>query len=167
MPTPKSKLRSLKQVYLDRLQKLADHLEFGQLAHVEFNFADYNGIYSHAGVAVNRVGEAPIPGCGTVGCAIGECPAVFKQWTFRGNNICSAEPVLKDAKAFESPLISGARFFGLKLVEARHLFYPHAQLGIYGGTPLARKATKEEVAKNIRAFLYTLKTKPWSATYDY
>lgn len=54
----------------DRLLQLADHLEKGKLIHREFNFYYFN------------FGEEDETGCGTAGCAIGECPAIFPEWKF-------------------------------------------------------------------------------------
>jgi hypothetical protein len=172
MTTKKSTKRKLRQHFITRLQKLADHLEFGTLAHVKFNFGVFNDNYDASSNTVLRDGEAPLPGCGTAGCAIGECPAAFKgQWVFKKSESCvidrpaSYSPVLKSKKA--NQLAESIRsFFGLTNSEIDHLFIPGHQNSVYSATGtsyVSRSATKEEVAANIRSFLYKLKTNPWDA----
>lgn len=57
----------------ERLLKLAEHLEVGELGHEVFDFTVYGG-------------------CGFAGCALGECPTVFPDdWAFRG-----LTPMLRD-----------------------------------------------------------------------
>jgi hypothetical protein len=162
----KLELRSLKPVYLDRLQKLAEHLEFGELAHVEFNFSDFNTVWSSNGDRVTREGEPPIRGCGTAGCAIGECPAVFKQWEFRERWSGHYSPVLKTQHinpTIDNPVVDSVmKFFGLTRRETEHLFYPDSQREPYGYRGrLDSTATREAVARNIRSFVHKLKTDPW------
>lgn len=52
-----------------RLRKLADHLMHGKLGHKRFDFNEYN-------LPSEGFDEK---GCGTAGCAIGECPIVFPR----------------------------------------------------------------------------------------
>jgi len=62
----------MKKLHKDRLLKLAQHLESGKLGHRIFDMRHWN--------------EGPYDkkGCGTAGCAIGECPLVFpKEWIFK------------------------------------------------------------------------------------
>lgn len=55
-----------------RLLKLAEHLERGKLGHKTFDMGTLNS------------GPRDKKGCGTSGCAIGECPIVFpKYWRFK------------------------------------------------------------------------------------
>ncbi len=119
----------------ERLLKLAEHLESGKLGHKEFYFGNYN------------VGEFDGRGCGTSGCAIGECPIVFKEWKFDDNGT----PVVGKSQTAES---SGTKFFNISISEYEHLFYPFSQnVEMYGGNTLGYSATKEQVASNIRAFV--------------
>lgn len=123
------------QEHIDRLAKLAEHLEKGQLGHVRFDFSTINDTES--------------PHCGTAGCALGELPIVWPNlwsWNYAGL------PTLKDVG---ESIFSGARiFFGLSSVETFHLFYPDEQLtDVYGGKDLDDNATRYEVAANIRAFI--------------
>lgn len=120
----------------DRLLQLADHLEKGKLIHREFNFYYFN------------FGEEDETGCGTAGCAIGECPAIFPEWKFD-----YSFPVFNEA-TLPDPFVSAREFFCLDRLETYHLFHPGCQRPLkYGGKELRGFATKEQVAANIRAFV--------------
>ena len=135
----------------ERLLKLADHLEKGKLFHDMFNF----GLYSTAH-ETNPIIPAAVGGgttCGTMGCALGECPTVFPdEWVLiRGYPNIVAEVVEGYAGA---PRNSAAKFFDIDPRAVDHLFYPdHQNIIRYGGKDLNSTATKEEVAANIRAFV--------------
>lgn len=135
----------------ERLLKLADHLEKGKLFHDMFNF----GLYSTAH-ETNPIIPAAVGGvttCGTMGCALGECPTVFPDdWVLvRGYPNLISE-VLEGYAA--APRSSAAQFFDIDQEEVDHLFYPTMQqCGKYGGKKLCMYASKEEVAANIRAFV--------------
>ena len=126
-----------KKVYQNRLKKFADHLMTGKLGHQVFNFAHLNSF---------KTKSIPYK-CGYAGCAMGECPVIFKQWEF--NEV--ADPVLKGIdNSTESVVI----FFGLNYNETDHLFYSHSQnIEKYGGRHLEEEATRKQVARNIRAFI--------------
>lgn len=127
-----------KKLYSTRLLKLANHLEKGKLGHKKFDFSIYNS---------NDIDQN---GCGSSGCAIGECPVAFpKHWEFSKNGT----PVLREC-LFGSPCHSGETFFGINEEEYEHLFTPAGQMTrMYGGKYLNPSATKIQVAKNIRAFV--------------
>jgi len=59
----------------DRLLILADHLLYGSLGHKVFDFNTYN--------TYDNPFEKPLEGvprgCGTHGCAIGECPVIWPE----------------------------------------------------------------------------------------
>lgn len=128
----------MKQTHIDRLLKLADHLEHGQLGHQVFDFNSYNtgqnGKSHHA------------PSCGYAGCAIGECPVIFSEWRYD----LQGWPYLPGHES----IISIQVFFGLNWASADHLFMPNSQEpSDFGGKHLSVGATKEQVAANIRAFV--------------
>lgn len=125
----------------ERLLKLAKHLERGQLGHKNFSFAHYN---------ISASGGYDESGCGTMGCAIGECPIIFpKFWHFNE----MTEPLLRTDDG-NDPIRSAMEFFDISRNEAFHLFMPSSQSPhYYGGQYLNGRATKEEVAANIRAFI--------------
>ena len=139
----------MEQIYKDRLLKLAAHLERGELGHAEFNFAVFNG------------GKYNRNGCGTMGCAIGECPFVWPQeWKF-DKNFRNFLPVLRSYKGtpkayllVESTSYSALKFFGITYVEFEELFVPGVKI-TWRSPPssLGINATKEEVAANIREFV--------------
>ncbi len=131
------------EVHKQRLLKLADHLLNGKLGHEKFNINCWN------------VGIFDDKGCGTAGCAIGECPIVFPEsWEF---NPITSYPVLIGMSI--GILHSIHSFFGLSRNEKNHLFHARGQKpDIYGGSILSENATKEEVANNIKIFV-ELKTK--------
>ncbi len=121
-------------VRTDRLLRLAEHLETGQLGHERFDFDFYND-------ASDR--------CGTTGCALGECPIVWPDdWYFHLHKVALRGETSSDVRD------SAALWFGCSKDAAEHLFYPSEQLPeFYGGEELGEKATREQVAANIRAFI--------------
>jgi hypothetical protein len=130
----------MKALHRKRLEKLATHLEKGKLGHDKFDFSRYTA-----------EGD-----CGTSGCALGECPTLFrKHWRFYH----IGDPIVADN---DFPIESAQSFFGLDHGQAKHLFYPLCQnTRIYGGRMLGNKATRRQVASNIRAFIKKMeKTKP-------
>jgi len=127
-----------KKVYQNRLKKLADHLMTGKLGHKKFSFADYNSSPNSMNIPYK---------CGFSGCAIGECPVIFRQWKF---NVI-ANPVLKN---HGDPADSAMDFFDINSNECDHLFMPNEQIcGMYGGEDLLGYSTREQVARNIYAFI--------------
>jgi hypothetical protein len=135
----------MKKLYKTRLEKLATHLESGKLGHKKFDFSVVNS---------NREKDAtlyPNYTCGTNGCAIGECPIVFKrQWQFgRWGDVNLIRASTNDC------FLDAEKFFGITEEESTGLFLPeevipwraspHSRLGL--------SATRKAVAKNIRDFI--------------
>lgn len=122
-----------------RLIQLAEHLESGKLAHGSFDFAQYN--YFTSDYAEPNM-------CGTAGCALGECPAIWpEEWEWWYNNVGLAKSQAKGIWA-------AIEWFGISAGAAQHLFYPECQIpSEYGGVWLSTNATAEEVASNIREFV--------------
>lgn len=126
----------------DRLRRLTDHLINGKLIHEKFDFTVLND------------GKLNQKGCGTMGCAIGECPAVFKQWTFITYSLEGyANPRLIKLSTGYSILDAGI-FFNLYRNQASALFYPNSQsdFPLIKLKKLGNNATKEQVANNIIKF---------------
>lgn len=123
-----------------RLLKLADHLEHGTLMHRVFDFGVVNAFYATSkGKHPKR--NSP-EGCGTAGCALGECPAVWpRRWRFGKLEL---EPIMEP---FNDTWVSARKFFEISDMEARFLFMP----GVDSGLP--ETATKQEVARHIRRFV--------------
>ena len=124
----------------ERLLFLADHLEHGTLGHKQFDFGVINiggGLYE----------------CGTAGCAMGELPIVFPDHFMFGEDDGASVPIRKDKHPGD--WVDGVRlFFSIDGIEMNHLFYSFLQEpDIYGGYPLHRDATKEQVALNMRIFV--------------
>lgn len=134
----------MKPIHKQRLLKLAKHLRGKNLSVEEFNFWEIH----------HRTK------CGTLGCAIGELPALFpKHFRMKlriatsfpgdkfGDVVLRAKPSHWDFQAAES-------FFGLDGDECAHLFSPYAQdTNLYGGNELCGRATAKQVAANIEAFV--------------
>jgi hypothetical protein len=121
----------MKALHRKRLEKLATHLEKGKLGHDKFYFGSY----------------FKVTPCGTVACALGECPTVFPgDWMMDGS-----APRIVYA---HSTISSAEKFFGLSLSATDHLFYPnHQNPKRHGGKLLKSTATRKQVAANIRAVL--------------
>lgn len=119
----------------ERLLTLANHLKYGKLGHEKFDFSIYNNATAK---------------CGTMGCALGECPIIWPEdWKFYKNY--DGDPVLIGEYP-PSSLISAIRWFNLSPGEAVYLFIPCC---IYStrGESLPATATKEEVADRILDFI--------------
>jgi hypothetical protein len=89
-----------------------------------------------------------------MGCALGECPIIFKRhFKFAGNSISLRKEWACDYSA-------AAKFFDITYDEAKHLFSPSSQMTYeFGGEQLLGEATKEEVAKHILKFVEIKKLK--------
>lgn len=146
----------MERKYKDRLKKLAKHLIEGKLGHKKFDFNTWN-TGSHMKGSIWRTEEVPPGSCGYAGCAIGECPIVFKRaWKFDA----AADPIIREPLTVEGGWwdskaeLSGRQFFGLDKSEFNHLFIPEGQnTEQYGGRYLGEKAKAKSVGKNILAFL--------------
>jgi hypothetical protein len=129
----------MKAIHAERLLKLADHLENGKMGHKEFDFAKYNR------------GPLDDNGCGTAGCAMGECPFVFPDdFTFA---LPHGDVTLKTHLFSSSTLLSGMIFFDIRNDEYSYLFNPRGKHDVLGNNNLTQLSTKEEVAQNIRDFV--------------
>lgn len=135
METPKINRR--------RLRKLANHLINGTLGHKKFNFTYWN---------VSRIKIATPYKCGYQGCAIGECPIIFKDWVFDvyGN------PIYKGCVGVGE---SVRKFFGLTSEQFLHLFTPNSThyVGIVALVGLPGRSTAKRVGENILRFLDVMK----------
>jgi hypothetical protein len=141
----------MKKIYKDRLLKLASHLDKGKLGHRKFDF----GTWSAGATKKNS--------CGTVGCAIGECPIIFpSKWKFKtfheelvqsefGKTIYHTDPVLKRGSG--TSVIDAAAFFGITNGEAHGLFTPSHEPAFCGIKRLPYTATRKQVAANLRRFV--------------
>jgi hypothetical protein len=131
----------------DRLRQLAEHLLHGKLIHEVFDFNFFNYTPNESLI---------LKGCGTNGCAIGECPAVWPDdWSFNAFGM----PTVRGNNKYTNSAASGEKWFELTHDEFRLLFMP------FGGQPswleaynlsvlrqLPWDATKEQVANNILTF---------------
>lgn len=121
----------------ERLLKLAEHLESGRLGHKQFDFTVYTS------------GKRRGNGCGTAGCALGECPVVWPDaWTFRDGTIVSAVPLLRESDDTDT---SAVTWFGISIAECLGLFYPYKN--VPWGNRLSGDATASQVARSIRQFV--------------
>lgn len=126
---------------LKRLEKLATHLEKGKLGHKTFDFSQFNGGFEP---------DQPLNTCGTAGCAIGECPIIFKkQWFFDDEGI-------PNVYGCSNSFSSAKEFFKLGYFEYITLFTPESESDDYSFNKvkrLTKKATPKQVAANIRRFI--------------
>lgn len=141
----------MKAIHKKRLLKLAEHLEKGKLIHKVFDFATFNSEKKEPipGWDYHKYIEAKPYKCGTLGCALGEMPAVDKKkWNFDK----TANPHLKGTR--KSAWDSAEEYFGISDTAVEHLFSPHSQdTDEYGGVLLGDDATAKQVASNIRKFV--------------
>src|SRR4051812_3164233 len=117
----------MNQLHIERMRKLAEHLRTGQLGHKKFGFWTFN--------------NATEARCGTIGCAVGECPILFPdEWTWlvggnpglRKNQIDGWDP--------ETSIDDAAEFFGISDDEAGGLFVPNCERP-WAGSELSHEAT--------------------------
>lgn len=125
-----------------RLLKLARHLTSGKLGHKRFDFTVYNE-------------KGPVPyqlnGCGTAGCALGECPFAFpRHWHFRPLTF-GIYPNLIGSKGMPSD--DAEIFFGITNTEVQQLFISLTSRHPWAKSHLADEATAETVADSIRTFV--------------
>lgn len=124
----------------DRLLKLADHLEHGQRGHPIFDFS------------VLSQGQRRANGCGTNGCALGECPVVWPREWFFIRSTCPFgglyDPVTDGLTTRES----GMEFFGTDNDEYENLFLM-GDRAPWNDYSLEDDATPQQVAQGIRNFV--------------
>ncbi len=98
-------------MHRERLLKLAEHLEHGELGHDYFDIQSFNE------------GSSAKKPCGSAGCAIGECPIVFPHdWVFR-LSVWTYQPRLVDGlKSLEDPFEDAGFFFDLPYRHTGFLF---------------------------------------------
>lgn len=139
------------KIRIDRLEKIAEHLEKGELAHKVFDFRTYNSeiVKCDDGSFTKRT--IPNNKCGTHGCAVGEFPVIFPEnfdWNF----------INIDYKV--------RKFLNIDMEAYRLLFVPAPECVL--STCLLDRcfknvkylpfdATKEMVAENIRNFIEYVK----------
>lgn len=123
----------------ERLIRLAEHLEHGNLGHDKFNFSCFNYIEDL---------EADQTGCGYCGCAIGELPILYpNEWAFYGNRV-----FLKISKTGGSSLLDAVEWFAIPYSHIRMLFISHVERE-FNPKMLSWDASREEVAKGIREYI--------------
>lgn len=117
-----------------------------KLAHKKFSFNDFN-----RSPECNY--DIPKNECGTVGCMAGELPAIFPSiWKWDSYWIAMKRGIANNT------VYNLATFFGINILEVRHLFYPNLQdkkIDPYWKNKqyLTPSATKREVVKNLERFL--------------
>jgi len=141
-----------------RLQKLEAHLRKGKLAHKKFDF----GCFNHGTkIKWNYYGDTNTNVCGTAGCALGEAPAVFKEWKWDDDIVV----LKKNSNGFA--FSDAETFFGLTEDQVEHLFNPNGQsTHLYGGRNADIDAGRVEVANNIRDFIKVEKLKEQRSKLD-
>jgi hypothetical protein len=119
------------------LQQLLDHLENGERIHKEFSILWFNKLPQK---------EHKYHNCGTVGCAIGEMPALDNRFFFHP----SGTLYFLDTYVCNSTI---SKYFNISEEAAGHLFFTGCQTPLYGGKDLTNNATIEDVIFNLNAFL--------------
>lgn len=124
----------------ERLLELADHGINGKQVQHEFNINYFHIVDRKTGL--------------TSGNMIGECPGVFKEWTWNQRNM----PCLKnlDDDCSHPSWHSVVTFFGINGLVFDHLFNPHRQNKDYtykNYCQLTKNSTKKEVCENMLDYL--------------
>lgn len=107
----------MEQIHIDRLKLLAHHLISGHLGHKKFDYASYNDGMEGS---QNR--------CGTIGCAIGECPIIFSaDWAFANDGNPGLRKIIDlETNNYNLPQMSGTAFFQIQPVIYNYLFVPNS-----------------------------------------
>ena len=133
----------------DRLLKLAEHLENGRPGgHVEFYFGDW-----HRPLPPDERATPQEPThCGTLGCAVGECPVLWpEEWAF-----IDGYPRLRSVLGISSVIGSAASFFGINIEDTVCLFTPGEYRWWWEpitASVLRSTASAEDVAESIRMYV--------------
>lgn len=126
---------------IERLEKIATHLETGKLGHDTFDFMVVN---------------SALDTCGTNGCAMGEFPIIFKNdWRFKHGGV---ELINTSYRMLEDPRQSNtvAIYLDLTPLDTRFLFFPrNIQFFSFVGEKmlLSWDSTRYRVATRIRRFI--------------
>ena len=126
---------------VDRLLKLVAHLKAGRPGgHAQFDFGSW-----HVGV--------PADGhCGTLGCALGECPVVFPEdWDFTDGQPCYK------GEAFH--VHAAERFFEIPYWDAYAMFLPEEPRWWASGQELSEEAAALEVAESIEQYVAAVRAR--------
>lgn len=134
----------MKKLYIDRLNKIANHLNYGKLGHKRQVFNEL-----HVEFEEDEKRKKQNKGfCGSLGCAMGEFPIIFPRYFhFFGKKIYLRREITYN---LEHCIME---FLNIDYNEYNHLFFPSHQLIKYGGEFLDGLATKEQVADNILDFI--------------
>ncbi len=120
----------------DLLRQLAAHLRSDHRAHPIFDFNFFNSGYSELTPNV----------CGTRGCAVGECPAIWPEvWKWRRYDVV-ATITAENGKPYNVENYEAAAYFFQITMNDSHF--------LFGGyeCPLNSDATAEDVADHIEKF---------------
>jgi len=113
-------------IHKQRLLKLATFLR-EKVPNEHFNlnyFIDAADLYSNRHIKdLPRIAAGLQSGCGTTACAVGWCPAVFKQWEWCARTVRNGGVRLRGTSG--TTLQDAERFFGLSVIESLYLFHPH------------------------------------------
>jgi hypothetical protein len=136
----------MNKTQLKKLEALVKHNETNR-QHTEFCFSHF-----HSDDEENV--------CGTSGCVAGELPHCFPaEWRWK-NNGGSLYPYLIKGTCWGTTRNDIAKFFGLTLSAAGHLFYPrHQRPKLFGGADLGPTAELHEVLRNFKIFIRRHKAK--------
>jgi len=142
----------MSKIRTGRLRKLAKHLRGKNRAHKTFDFG------SIASGNIDPYGNY----CGSSGCVLGELPAVWpNEWLWHNSHF-NVTKIFHKSQAtwiYDSTwqvieCMEVSKFFSITPEQRDHLFHPNEQnIEDFGGKKLNSKATAEEVADNITAFI--------------
>jgi hypothetical protein len=132
----------------ERLLKLAEHLDKGKLGHKRFDFKTFNNDVapSHAKKKAGKYIGAH--GCGTNGCAIGECPFAFPEhWSIQEDGHTKLEG------CYYGGFQGAMKFFDLDWDDTTFLFMPAYNADELAEGKLSTRAGRHQVAAHIRKFV--------------
>lgn len=160
---------------IQRLLKLARHLQKGKLGHLEFNFYDWHQTFKHASTykhySVPKSQQRSY--CGFAGCAVGEIPVAFPELAAFGR--AGSKHIFRNKQAdgklvplkqewhvqlgenshLSDELIFAAIFFDIPVSDAVALFVPHEKR--WWADHRLYNASAHEVGESIADYVYAVK----------
>lgn len=159
----------MNKLHIKRLRKIVAHLRKGELAHDYFYFGVFDSP-ERLGEKIERKKERRvIPNCGTSECALGELPAIFKDFKYGGADLLFTSPKIKLVYGDEYKRVNYfgeeiQEFLGLTYDATIAMFFPNRKFVLCKNQEISDvivtpclHAKKDEVANHIEFLINSLK----------